>query len=74
MTDAKALLLQLLAVIPNGDKIAPLFAEDGVVELPFLHAVGMPTRYQGRTKIKEFYDQVGKLYADFAFKPKERRF
>jgi hypothetical protein len=31
----------------------------------------MPTRYQGRTKIKDFYDQVGKLYADFGFKPKD---
>jgi hypothetical protein len=73
MTDAKTLLLELLAVMPNGDRIAPLFAEDGVVELPFLHAVGMPTRYQGRTKIKEFCDQVGKLYADFAFKPKDTK-
>jgi hypothetical protein len=73
MTDAKTLLLELLAVIPNGDKVAPLFAEDGVVELPFLHAVGMPTRYQGRTKIKDFYDQVGKLYLDFGFKPKDTK-
>src|SRR5713226_2085911 len=41
MTDAKTLLLELLAVIPNGDKIAPLFAEDGVVELPFRRREGM---------------------------------
>ena len=26
-----------------------------MLELPFLHAVGMPTRYQRRTKIKDFY-------------------
>jgi len=73
MNDAKALLLELLAVIPNGDRVAPLFAEDGVVELPFLHAVGMPTRYQGRTQIKDFYDQVGRLYADFGFKPEDTK-
>ena len=73
MNDAKALLLELLAVIPNGDRVAPLFAEDGVVELPFLHAVGMPTRYQGRPQIKEFYDQVGRLYADFGFKPDDTK-
>jgi hypothetical protein len=36
MKDAKSLLLKLLAAIPDGEKIAPLFAEDGVVELPFL--------------------------------------
>jgi hypothetical protein len=73
MNDAKTLLLELLAVIPNGDKVAPLFAEDGVVELPFLHAVGMPTRYQGRTQIKDFYNQVGTLYADFGFKPEDTK-
>src|SRR6266851_4278729 len=73
MTDAKTLLLELLAVIPNGDKVAALFAEDGVVELPFLHAVGMPARHQGRARIKDFYDQVGKLYADFGFKPKDTK-
>jgi len=60
-------------VIPSGDKVAPLFAEDGVLELPFLHAVGMPTRYLGRTQIKAFYEQVGKLYADFGFKPKDTK-
>ena len=65
MTDAKTLLLELLAVIPNGDKVAPLFAEDGVVELPFLHAVGMPTRYQGRTQIKEFLRPGGRAVCGF---------
>jgi hypothetical protein len=30
MTDAKTLLLELLAVIPDGGKSADLFAEDGV--------------------------------------------
>ena len=42
MSDAKTLLLELLAVIPDGAKCADLFAEDGVLELPFLHAVGLP--------------------------------
>src|ERR1700674_37311 len=73
MNDAKTLLLELLAVIPNGDRVARLFAEDGVVELPFLHAVGMPTRYQGRSQIKDFYDQVGGLYANFGFKPEDTK-
>jgi uncharacterized protein len=49
MTDAKTLLLDLLAVIPDGDKSAAFFAEDGVLELPFL-----PTRHQGHAAIKEF--------------------
>ena len=47
MTDTKILLLDLLAVIPDGDKSAALFAEDGVLELPFLHAVGIPNSLRG---------------------------
>jgi hypothetical protein len=49
--------------------IADRTAEDGVAELPFLHSAGMPTRHQGRTQIRDFYNQVGKLYSDFGFKP-----
>ena len=73
MNDAKALLLGLLAVIPNGEKASSFFADDGVLELPFLHAVGIPTRYEGRVKIREFYKLVRTLYPDFAFKPRDTR-
>jgi ketosteroid isomerase-like protein len=73
MRDAKALLSELLAVIPNGDRVAALFAEDGVVEIPFLHTLGMPARYHGRTQIRDFYNQVGKLYADFGFTPQDTK-
>ena len=41
MKEAKSLLLEVFAAIPDGVKVAPLFAEDGVVELPFLHSVGI---------------------------------
>jgi uncharacterized protein len=44
MTNAKTLLLDLLAVIPDGERAATFFAEDGVFEIPFLHAIGIPTR------------------------------
>ena len=71
MNDAKTLLLDLLSVIPNGAKVAQFFAEDGVVELPFLHSLGMPTRYQGRAQIKALYDQVGSMYAGFEFRPED---
>jgi hypothetical protein len=73
MSDVTTLLLELLAVIPNGDRVAPLFAEDGVVELPFLHSLGMPTRHQGRAQIRDFYNQVGGLYAGFVFKPENTK-
>jgi hypothetical protein len=42
MTTAKPLLLDLLAVIADGERSATLFADDGVVELPFLHAIVIP--------------------------------
>lgn len=71
MTDAKKLLLDLLAVIPDGEKTAAFFAEDGVFEIPFLHAIGIPARYQGRVQIREFFNFVSTLYPDFRFKPED---
>jgi len=35
--DAKTLLLDFLAAVTHGENAATLFAEDGAVELPFLH-------------------------------------
>jgi uncharacterized protein len=70
MKNAKALLMELLAVTPDGKKCADLFAEDGVLELPFLHSLGIPTRHQGREAIAAFYEFVGgTLYPGFSFKP-----
>jgi hypothetical protein len=71
MTDPKSLLLEVLAAIPDGEKVAPLFAEDGVVELPILHSVGIEPRYEGRAAIAGFYDVVKQLYPDFEFKPED---
>ena len=69
IADAKILLLDLLAVIPDGEKSAAFFAEDGVLEIPFL-----PTRHQGRAAIKEFYNYVGgTLYPDFRIKPQDTK-
>ncbi len=39
MKDAKTLLLEFLAAVTGGQNAAALFAEDGAVELPFLHSV-----------------------------------
>jgi uncharacterized protein len=50
MTDAKTLLLELLAVIPDGEKTVAFFTEDRVLELPFLHAIGIQSRYQGHAQ------------------------
>ena len=42
MTDAKTLLLEFLAAVTRGQNAAALFAEDGAVELPFLHSLASP--------------------------------
>ena len=52
------------------EEVAGLFAEDGVLELPFLHSLGIPTRHQGREAIANLYDFVGgNLYPGFSFTP-----
>jgi hypothetical protein len=43
MKDAKTLLLEFLAAVTGGQNAAALFAEDGAVELPFLHSLGIPS-------------------------------
>jgi SnoaL-like protein len=73
MSDAKALLLDLLAVIPDGERASSFFADDGVLEPPFLYALGIPTRYEGRAKIREFYEFVRTLYPDFTFEARDTR-
>jgi uncharacterized protein len=71
MKDAKTLLMDVLAAIPDGNEVAALFADDGAVELPFLYSLGIEPRYQGHAAIKDFYDLVRQLYPDFAFKPED---
>ena len=48
MKDAKTLLLEFLAAVTHGRDAAAQFAEDGALELPFLHSLGSPWRHQGR--------------------------
>lgn len=70
MASAKTLMLDLLAAVPDGKRCAELFAEDGVLELPYLHSLGIPSRHEGREAIANFYDFVGgALYPGFSFKP-----
>jgi ketosteroid isomerase-like protein len=71
--DAKTLLLEFLAAITHGQDAAALFAEDGAVELPFLHSVGIPWRHRGRRAISELQGSLAGLYLDFAFKPEDTR-
>ena len=71
MKDAKTLLLEFLAAVTHGENAATLFAEDGAVELPFLHSLGIPWRHQGRQAIRELQDQLAGLYVDIGFLPED---
>jgi uncharacterized protein len=71
MKDAKTLLLEFLVAVTGGQNAAALFAEDGAIELPFLHSVGIPWRHRGRQAISELQASLAGLYLDFAFKPED---
>src|ERR1700682_2407291 len=71
MKDAKTLLLEFLAAITAGQNAATLFAEDGAVELPFLHSLGIAWRHRGRQAISELQDSLAGLYLDLAFEPED---
>jgi hypothetical protein len=71
MKDAKTLLIEFLAAVTGGQNASALFAEDGAVELPFLHSLGIPWRHRGRQAISALQDSLAGLYLDFAFKPED---
>jgi uncharacterized protein len=53
MKTAAQLLNEFLPRARNLKKAAALFAEDGVVELPYLLDLGMQWQYKGRTESSE---------------------
>src|SRR6202790_5467734 len=71
MKDAKTLLLEFLAAVTRGQDAAALFAEDGALELPFLHSLGIPWRHRGRQASREVQASLAGLYLDLAFKPED---
>jgi ketosteroid isomerase-like protein len=71
MKDAKTLLLEFLAAVTHGRDAAALFAEDGALELPFLHSLAIPWRHLGRHAIRELQDQLAGLYVDIGVLPED---
>jgi ketosteroid isomerase-like protein len=69
--NSKTLLLKYLNSIGDPDRAAALFAEDGVLELPFLRSLGVQPRYTGRGEIAACLRQLRKLYPDVAFAPND---
>jgi len=71
MKDAKTLLVEFLAAVTHGQDAAALFAEDGALELPFLHSVGIAWRHRGRQAISELQASLAGLYLNFGFPPED---
>src|SRR5882762_6092498 len=69
--NSKTLLLKYLASIGDPDRAAALFAENGVLELPFSRSLGVGPRYAGRHEIAALLHQLRKLYPDVAFAPND---
>lgn len=67
MKDAVQLLQMYLESIQSPSAGAALFAEDGVLELPYLESLGIVPRAQGRVAIEAFIRSLLSKVPDFKF-------
>ncbi|WP_321786429.1 nuclear transport factor 2 family protein [Paraburkholderia sp. J94] len=68
MNHAKELLAAYLESIRDPRAAAALFADDGVLELPYLKSLGIDGRAQGPEAIEDFIASLIAKVPDFAFK------
>lgn len=61
------LLKAYLDNVKDLDIVASLFAEDGILELPYLETLGIPASYQGPENITAFLKNVINSVEDFRF-------
>jgi ketosteroid isomerase-like protein len=67
MKNAVQLLQMYLESIQSPGAAAALFAEDGVLELPYLESLGIVPRAQGRVAIEAFISSLLSKVPDFKF-------
>ncbi|MGC5311416.1 nuclear transport factor 2 family protein [Micromonospora zamorensis] len=67
MRSARGLMLAYTATIADPDATAALFADDGVIELPYLASIGLPPRIAGPDEIRAFIVGLLKMVPDFGF-------
>ena len=67
MTKAKELMQAYHSNIQNPDAIAPLFTEDGAIELPYLSSLGQSWRTIGPGNIKNMITGLLKMAPEFRF-------
>lgn len=64
---ARELLLGYLNNINDPDKVIGLFADDAIIELPYLNSLGMPWQWKGKDVLYEFIKGVPGVFPGFAF-------
>ncbi|POS10054.1 hypothetical protein C3Y08_00920 [Burkholderia gladioli] len=47
------------------DRCVDLFADDGVFEFPYFSVLGMPTRFQGKTEVREVLGIINSHFSAF---------
>ncbi|GAA1224388.1 nuclear transport factor 2 family protein [Pseudonocardia alaniniphila] len=67
MKNARELLLAYLDGFREPEKAAALFTNDGVLELPYLESLGLPSGVTGPEAIRSFLEDLLKNAPDFAF-------
>lgn len=68
MKNAVQLLQQYLDAIQTPHVAAALFAEDGLLELPYLQSLGIPHRVEGPAAIEGFIGSLLSKVPDFKFR------
>lgn len=68
MKTAKELLLAYLENMGNADKNIELFADDAVIELPYLASIGLPARWEGKEVLYNFLNNLPRTFPGFKFK------
>jgi hypothetical protein len=67
MKTAKELLLGYLENINNPDKAIELFADDAIIELPYLASLGLNYQMKGKEVIYNFLKSLPNTFTDFKF-------
>lgn len=68
MKNAKELLMEYLENFKDVERIIELFADDAVLEIPYLETIGIPSRSVGRDQVRGFVNFIFATMPDFKFK------
>lgn len=67
MKSARDLLLEFLNAFPSAAKAAMLFADDGVLEIPYLKTVNIQSKSEGPWEIEKFLTTLIEMVPDWKY-------